>query len=54
VGKRSLGRPRSRWVDDIKMDLGETDWDGLEWIYLAEDRNQWKVLVDTILKLWVP
>jgi hypothetical protein len=38
--KRLLGRPRRRWVDNIKMDLGEIGWDGLDWIDLAQDRNQ--------------
>jgi hypothetical protein len=38
-GKRPLGRPRRRWVDNIKMDLRETGWDGMNWIDLAEDRD---------------
>jgi hypothetical protein len=40
VGKRPLGRPRRRWVDNIKMDLRETEWDGMNWIDLAQDRDQ--------------
>jgi hypothetical protein len=39
-GKRPLGRPRRRWVDNIKMDLTEIGWDGMDWIELAQDRNQ--------------
>jgi hypothetical protein len=39
-GKRPLGRPRSRWVDNIKMDLREIGWDGVDWIDMAQDRDQ--------------
>jgi hypothetical protein len=39
-GKRPLGRPRRRWVDNIKMDLTEIGWDGIDWIDLAQDRDQ--------------
>jgi hypothetical protein len=52
--KRPLGRPRRRFVDDIKMDLGEIGWDGMDWIELAQDRHQWKVLVDTVMNFRVP
>jgi hypothetical protein len=38
-GKRSLGRPRRRWVNNIKMDLREMEWDGMEWMDLAQDRD---------------
>jgi hypothetical protein len=38
-GKRPLGRPRCRWVDNIKMDLREIGWDGMDWIGLAQNRN---------------
>jgi hypothetical protein len=48
-GKRPLGRPRRRWVDNIKMDLREIGWDGMDWIDLAEDRDQWRVLVYTVI-----
>jgi hypothetical protein len=41
--KRPLGRPRGRWVDNIKMDLREIGWDGMDWIDLAQDRDQWEV-----------
>jgi hypothetical protein len=39
-GKRPLGRPRRRWVDNIKMDLREIGWDGVDWIYMAQDKDQ--------------
>jgi hypothetical protein len=39
-GKKPLGRPRCRWVDNIKIDLRETKWDGMDWIDLAQDRDQ--------------
>jgi hypothetical protein len=40
-GKNPLGRPRRRWVDNIKMDLGKTEWAGVDWICLSEGRDQW-------------
>jgi hypothetical protein len=52
-GKRPLGRQRLRSVDNIKMDLREIGWDGTDWIDLAQDRNQWRVLVNTVKNLWV-
>jgi hypothetical protein len=51
--KRQLGRPRRRWLGNIKMDLRETVWDGMDWIDLAQDRNQWKALVNTVMNLMV-
>jgi hypothetical protein len=53
-GKRPLGRPRCRWVDNIKMDHREIDWDGIDWIDLAQDRNQWRALVNMVINLRVP
>jgi hypothetical protein len=53
-GKRPLGRPRRRWVDNIKMDLREIGWDGLDWIDLAQDRDQWRALVNAVMNLRVP
>jgi hypothetical protein len=53
-GKRPVGRPRRRWVDNIKMDLREIGWDGVDWIELAQDRDQWRALVNTVVKLRVP
>jgi hypothetical protein len=53
-GKRPLGRPRCRWVDNIKIDLRETGWDGMDWIDLAQDRDQWRALVNMVMNLRVP
>jgi hypothetical protein len=53
-GKRPLGRPRSRWVDNIRMDLGEVGWVDVDWIGLAQDRNRWRALVNAVLDLRVP
>jgi hypothetical protein len=53
-GKRPLGRPRRRWVGNIKMDLREIGCDGMDWINLAEDRDQWGALVNTVMNLRVP
>jgi hypothetical protein len=53
-GKRPLGRPRRRWVDNIKMDLREIGWDGVDWMDMVQDRDQWKALVNTVLNLRVP
>jgi hypothetical protein len=52
--KRSLGRPRSRWADNIKMDLTEIGWDGIDWIDLPQDMDQWRALVNTVINLRVP
>jgi hypothetical protein len=48
-GKRPLGRPRRRVVDNIKMDFTETGWDGVDWIELAQDRDQWRAFVNTVM-----
>jgi hypothetical protein len=53
-GKRSLGRPSHRLVDNIRMDLGQVRWGDVDWIGLAQDRNRWRALVDSVLKLRVP
>jgi hypothetical protein len=53
-GKRPLGRPRSRWEDNIKMDLGEIGIDGANWIRLARDRVQWRAFASTVMNLRVP
>jgi hypothetical protein len=53
-GKRPLGKPRRRWVDNIKIDLREIGWDGMDWIDLAQDSAQWRTLVNTVMNLQVP
>jgi hypothetical protein len=53
-GKRSLGRPRCRWMDNIKVDLRGIGWNGMDWIDLAQDRDQWRALVNTVMNLRVP
>jgi hypothetical protein len=53
-GKRPLGRPGRKWVDNIKMDLRKIGWDGLDWIDMAEYRDQWRAPVNTVLNLRVP
>jgi transposase len=52
--KRPLGRPIRREVDNIKMDLRDLGWDGVDWIDMAQDRGQWMVPVNMILNLLVP
>jgi hypothetical protein len=52
-GKRPLGRPRHRWVDNIRMDFGEVGWGDVDWIDLAQDRNRWRALVNLVLNLRV-
>jgi hypothetical protein len=51
-GKRPLGR--CRWEDNIKMDPRKIGWDGLDWIHLAQDRDEWRALVNTAMNLRVP
>jgi hypothetical protein len=53
-GKRPLGRPRRRWVDNSKMFLREIGWDGVDWIELAQNRDQWRALVNTVINILVP
>jgi hypothetical protein len=53
-GKRPLGRPRRRWVDNIRLDLGEVGWGSVDWIGVAQDRNRWRALVNSVLNLRVP
>jgi hypothetical protein len=50
-GKRPLGRPKHRWMDNIKTNLR---WDGMDWIDLVQDRDQWRALVNTVMNLRVP
>jgi hypothetical protein len=53
-GKRPLGRPRRRWVDNIKIDLLEIGWGGVDWNGLAQDRDMWRTLVNAVMNLRVP
>jgi hypothetical protein len=53
-GKRPLGRPRRRWVENIRMDLGEVGWGDVDWTGLAQDRNRRRALVNSLLNLRVP
>jgi hypothetical protein len=53
-GRRLLRRPRHRWEDNIKMDLQEMGWGGMDWIGLAEDRDRWLALVNAVMNLQVP
>jgi hypothetical protein len=53
-GKRPLGRPRRRWVDNINMGLREIGWDGVDWIDMVQDRDRWRALVNKVLNLRVP
>jgi hypothetical protein len=53
-GKRPLARPRRRWVDNIKMNIETIKWDGVDCIDRAQDRDQWRVRVNTVLNLRVP
>jgi hypothetical protein len=52
-GKKSLGRPRHRWVNNIRMDLVEVGWGDVDWIGLAQDRDRWRDLVNSVLNLRV-
>jgi hypothetical protein len=52
--RRPLGRPRRKWVDSIEMDLREIGWDGMNWIDLAQDRDQWRARVNTVMNLLIP
>ena len=53
-GKRSLGRPRLRWVDNIRMDLLEVECGYMDWIGVAQDRDMWRTLVSAVMNLRDP
>jgi hypothetical protein len=53
-GRRPLGRPRRRWEDNIEMDLGEVRFGDVDWIHLAQDRDTWRALMNTVMNLRVP
>ena len=52
--RRPLGRPRRRWENNIKMDLREVGWGSIDWITLAQDRDRWRALLNTVMNLRVP
>jgi hypothetical protein len=52
-GKRPLGRPRRRWEDGIRMDLGETGLRGVDWNRIAQDRDRWRAVVSAVMNLRV-
>jgi hypothetical protein len=53
-GKRALGRHRSRWEDNIKMNVPDMGWERMDWIDLTQDRDRWQALVNAVMKLRVP
>jgi hypothetical protein len=53
-GERPLERPRCRWVDNVRMDLGEVGWGDMDWIGLAQDRNRWRAIVNSVMNFRVP
>jgi hypothetical protein len=53
-GKRMFGRPRRRWEDNIKTDLRKTGWEDMDWKHLAQDRTQWRTIVNTAMYLRIP
>jgi hypothetical protein len=52
--KKPPGRPRRRWKYNIRMDLREIEWEGVDWIHLSQDMDQWEVLVNTVMNRRVP
>jgi hypothetical protein len=53
-GRRPIGRPRRRWLDNIRMDVVDVGWGDVDWIGLAQDRDRWRVLANSVLNLRVP
>jgi hypothetical protein len=53
-GDLSEGRPRRRWEDNIKMDLQEVGWEGMDWIDMTQVRDRWRAVVSAVMNLWVP
>jgi hypothetical protein len=53
-GMRPLGRPRRRWLDNIRVDLAEVGWSDVDWLGLIRDRDRWRALVNSVLNLRIP
>jgi hypothetical protein len=53
-GKRPLQRPKHMWMDSIRMDLSEIGWDGVDWIDVNQDRDQWRAVANTVMNFRVP
>jgi len=53
-GKKALRKHRRRWEDNIKIDLREVGYGGVDWIELAQDRDRWRALVNAVMNLWIP
>jgi hypothetical protein len=53
-GKRPLGRPRHRWEDNIRMDPREREWEIVDWMHLAQNRDQWQFLMNTVVNIRIP
>jgi hypothetical protein len=53
-GRRPLGRSRRRWEDNVKMDLQEVGWGGMDWIDMAQDRDRWRAVVNAVMNFCVP
>jgi hypothetical protein len=52
--KRPLGRPRHKWANNVTMVLRETSWGVMDWLHLAQDREQWRALVNMVMNLQIP
>jgi hypothetical protein len=53
-GKRLLGRPRRGWENNVGMDVREIRWEGVDWMHLAQSRDKWRAVVNTVMNLWIP
>jgi hypothetical protein len=53
-GKRAQGRHKHRWEDNIKMNLRKVGWSGMDWIHMAQDRDQWRAVANRVLNTLVP
>jgi hypothetical protein len=52
--KRPLGRPKHRWEDNIRIDLGETVSEGVDWMHLSQGKDKWQASLNMVINLWVP